>query len=585
MTMERGSGGEANAVDFDHDGLPDLVIRSQAPGKRDVFSADGTRYTFLLRNKGNFQFEDITQSSGFLATRDASATEGRSAQVTVWGDVDNDGDLDVFQGVALDVANDNGDRSELLLNDGQGNFTLASDALPFRAPTEKWPIFGATFLDYNRDGALDLFAGYPWTSTETLPDRLFEGDGKAGFEDVSDRRGFASVEPTVDLLNTSEANHNTWGVTACDLNRDGWPDIMASAYGRARNGLWVGDETGFKNESVQSGFASDQRTDWTTNLNAQCFCSLNPSATDCAGVEAPTIITCDGTLRWDHSSDREPYRLGGNTFSTACADMDNDGDLDLFNFEIVHWDVGDTSDPSELLVNSGPRSAVDNTPVFTRPGNENNGLARDWGIVDYNAGDLTGALFDFDNDGRKDVLIASSDYPGTYAALFLQKADGTFQEVPKALGINYKRAQGIGIADFDRDGDLDVVLGHSRARCDAECLPTSEVHLFRNDIGQDGNWLQVELEGAGGSNKSAIGAQVLIATATGNQLLEVGGGYGHVGIQHDLVQHFGLGDDCVIQQLIVRWPDKDGTIETFNDVAANRRIRIVQGTGTITDVP
>jgi enediyne biosynthesis protein E4 len=578
------TGVRVNAVDIDRDGLADLVVRNQNPGKRDSFAAGGARYTWLLRNKGGFQFEDITQSSGFVTPREGG-DEGRTVQVTVWGDVDNDGDLDAFQGVALDLNNDNGDRSELLLNDGTGKFTLASATPILADTTEKWPVFGAAFLDYNRDGRLDLFVGHPWTTDETLPDQLFEGDGAGGLRDVSKLRGFGSIEPTVETLNESLADHNTWGVTACDLNGDGWPELMASVYGRGLNGLWVGDETGFTNRSTRSKYASDQRTDWTTNLNAQCYCSLNPTAEGCAGVQAPAQISCDGTLRWNHDSDREPYRLGGNSFSTVCGDIDNDGDMDLFDFQIVHWDVGDTSDPSEPLFNQGPVSAVDSTPVFERPGNAALGLARAWKIPDWNAGDLTGALFDFDNDGRKDALIVSSDYPGTYAALFWQKPDGTFQEVPTAFGIDMKRAQGVGIADIDRDGDLDVVLGHSRARCDAECLPTAEVHIFRNDVGQDGKWFQVELVGGDGSNRAAIGAQVRIKTASGVQMSEVNGGHGHVGIQHDLVQHFGLGPDCVIDELRVRWPDQAGTEEVFTAVEVNRRVRITQGTGQIEAIP
>jgi hypothetical protein len=579
------TGVRVNAVDIDGDGLADLVIRNQAPGKRDSFEAGGERYTWLLRNKGGFQFEDITQSSGFIATRDGGPG-GRSVQVTVWGDVDNDGDLDVFQGVALDLNNDNGDRSELMLNDGSGRFTFATPEEVLSDKTSRWPVFGAAFLDYNRDGKLDLFVGHPWTAEETPPDRLFQGDGAGGLRDVSRTRGFPSVPPTLETLNDSQANHNTWGVTACDLNNDGWPEVMASVYGRGLNGLWVGDETGFTNRSTRSSYASDHRTDWRTNLNAQCFCSLNPTAEGCAGVQAPTSISCGGTLRWNHSTDREPYRLGGNTFSTVCADLNNDGRLDLIDFQIVHWDVGDTSDPTELLYNQGTISAVDTTPTFERPGNEVTGTARTWKIPDWNAGDLTGAAFDFDNDGRKDILIVSSDYPGTYAALFWQRPDGTFQEVPIAFGIDLKRSQGVGIADLDRDGDLDVVLGHSRARCDAECLPTSEVRVFRNDVGQDNGWLQVELVGGAASNRAAIGARVEVKTAAGIQVSEVNGGHGHVGIQHDLVQHFGLGADCVtVEELRVRWPDQAGTVEVFADVAANRRVRIVQGSGQLETVP
>jgi len=361
--------------------------------------------------------------------------------------------------------------------------------------------------------------------------------------------------------------------------------------------LWLGGPEGFTDWSIDSGFASDDREDWSTNLNAQCYCKLEPDAEGCDTVpDPPSYFGCTSVdnLRWDHTADSKPHRLGGNTFSTASGDVDNDGDMDLFNFEIVHWDVGDTSDPAELLVNDGAAN-----PVFSRPGNEAMGLTRDWdGNIDYNAGDMTGALFDFDNDGRLDVLIASSDYPYTRAFLFHQKADGKFEEVPMDLGISQPHAHGVAIADFDQDGDLDVVLGHSAARCSSspeECYSklvgskdvfVQEVHAFRNDVGQSGNWLRVNLVGGAGSNRSAIGAVVKVTAGGVTQMREVGGGYGHVGIQHELTQHFGLGTACNVDRVEVRWPDAAGTVEVFNNVRGNYVITIEQGQGVVQyDVP
>jgi len=255
--------------------------------------------------------------------------------------------------------------------------------------------------------------------------------------------------------------------------------------------------------------------------------------------------------------------------------MDNDGDMDLVNFEIVHWDVGDSSDPTELLVNDGGP-----TPHFVRPGNEATGLVRTFdNHIDWNAGDMTGALFDFDNDGRTDILIASSDYPYTRAFLFHQKADGTFEEVTPDKGIAHPRAHGVAVADFDGDGDLDVALGHGLARCqgDSSCYPTHEVHLFRNEIGQDANSLRIALVGGPGSNRAAIGARVRVTAGGVTQTKDVGGGYGHFGIQHELVLTFGLGPVCDVEQVEVRWPDKAGTTEVWKGIRANYTIRLRQG--------
>ncbi|MBM4372363.1 MAG: CRTAC1 family protein, partial [Deltaproteobacteria bacterium] len=250
-------------------------------------------------------------------------------------------------------------------------------------------------------------------------------------------------------------------------------------------------------------------------------------------------------------------------------DVNNDGHIDLLTTEIVHWDVGSSSDPSELLFNDG---GVD--VVFARPGNEQTGLLREH-IPGWNDGDMSAAVFDFDNDGWPDVYIGASDYPGNRGLLFHQRPalPGTFEPVPVEDSFEHNRSHGVVAADLDRDGDLDMVVGHSHARCDPvqpnDCYPTQAIRVFRNVLGQDGNWLQLDLEGGEGCNRSAIGARVTVAAGGITQTQEVDGGHGHYGIQREHVLHFGLGTACEAE-VTVRWPDGPLTTETFTLPAGHR---------------
>ena len=541
--------------DIDSDGWPDLVIRSNTGGED--FSDGGVRNTWVLRNQQDGTFADVTEASGFTTAR--SGRTGRSAPVVVLGDVDNDGDLDAYAGIP-DATNAISETSEVLLNDGAGGFSLGPSESAVRVPNGEMP-YGAAFVDYDRDGNLDLWVAEYSLDGSPAQDRLFRGDGSGAFEEVTEAVGL-QTEPwsSIRTLNQGRSHTQAWAAAACDLNGDGWPELLSSSYGRSPNHLWHNDAGQFANQSVVSGYAFDQRTDWSDNESARCWCMHNPEARDCDGVPEPQYLACaddSDAFRWNHSYDREPFRLGGNSGASICRDIDNDGLVDILTTEIVHWDVGESSDPSELLFNAGGTDIL-----FERPGNEVTGLTREHAGVPWDDGDITGSVFDFDNDGWPDVYIGSTDYAGTRGLLYHQVAARQFEAVLPEEGIDHTRSHGSAVADFDRDGDLDIVVGHSSVRCAADCRDSFEVRLFENQMSVDSNWVQLDLQPGTAMNGSAIGARVSVATDDHTQVQHVDGGHGQWGNQDDRVLHFGLGSHCYAEVTVV-WPDVAGTTETY----------------------
>ncbi len=575
-------GNRLSTADLDHDGYPDLLVHAVSSNQRQSIEDGGRRLVYLLMNRpgpdGGRQFIDETIDSGFFQVRGGSTTELRAAHLAVFADIDNDGDLDGFSGTNTDPnapATDPGDRSEVMLNDGTGHFTLAvpSDSRP--AANQRWPITGASFVDVDHDGKIDLFAGYWYQrygySHLGTQAQLFKGSADGLFTYATAAAGLLT-DATGFAYDTS--HRPAYGVTACDLDDDGSSELLVTAYGRQWNHLWANDGTGkFSERGRPSGFAGDQNTDYKDNQFFACFCTAHPMQADCIGAAIP-VIGCgnppDGL--WGVGSDDQPFRLNGNNFTTWCGDLDNDGDNDLYNAAIRHWHIGESSDASGLLLNG---STAGNFQFF-RPGNEATGMK--WPHVgSWNEGGITAAGGDLDNDGRQEVFVGATDYPDQFGLVFHQLPNGTFEEASAAWGIHHACVSGLAIADFDRDGDLDVVVGSGTARDCSQTWKANEVHLYENK-GTTGGWLLLELVGDGvATNKSAIGAKVTVKAGGHTWTREVGGGYGHMGMQNDTVVHIGTSGCDAVDEVTVRWPNKANTVQTWRKLDSRKRYRLTQG--------
>ena len=570
------TGNRIVSADLDGDGYPDVVISGNATNKRN-------QPVKVLMNRprggGGRTFVDATQDSGFFQVR-AGGMPGdtRSAQVAVFADVDNDGDLDAFSGTYADPTNamtDPGDRSEIMLNDGKGKFTLAPISDPHPNAQSLWPTTGATFTDVDRDGKIDLFVGF-WYARYGSTDygvqaQLYKGAADGTFAAITDAAG---LRTTVNGFAAGTNHRPAYGVTSCDVDGDGAPELMISAYGRQWNMLYQNDGTGvFADVARASGFAGDGDLEYKDNQFFACYCTVHATQADCVGVAAP-ITGCPNPADayWRKGADDQPWRLNGNTFSTLCDDLDGDGKLDLYSAEIHHWHIGESSDSSELARNVGDVGTI----KLARPGNAATGMSWPHPTSDWNEGGLMVAGGDLDQDGLEDVVVAASDYPDQFSLLFHQKPDHTFEEVGKAWGLHHACASGLTMADFDRDGDLDVIVGSGTARDCANLWKTNEVHIYENK-GSGQRWLALRLAGDGQTaNAAAIGACVTVTTGGGTIVKEVGGGYGHMGMQNDTVLSFGLGA-CAAADVDVRWPNQELTRQSFSRVPVSKLLELRQG--------
>jgi hypothetical protein len=567
--------------DFDEDGWPDLVVP--------IGSARGEGRLFLNRpgdDAGPRAFADATESSDFFATRDGEG--GRVTSLVTVADVNDDGHLDAFTGLFRDLnLPPTGDESEIVLGDGAGGFVLAGEPR-----IETWrdaTTSGAAFFDYDLDGALDLFVGYwyeqpPFSGNYGDPPLLFHGEGDGSFTRQDDIGGVELGYSLEDLTNGTSARP-LFGTTACDVSGDGRTDLALAAYGRQFNVLLVSDGDGFQNQSLESGVAGDEHLDYSDDQSYRCFCVQNPD--DCPdGIERPNRAWgCDmaggppGLFRgWYPGVTDQAWLLNGNTFSITCGDVDNDGDLDLYTGEIAHPDVGSASDVSELLIN------VTESPDevrFTRPGREEMGLVPPVAGVADEGGQNNG-MWDFDNDGWLDPYLGGSPYPDNFGWLFHQVQPLQFEWIGEGAGFYHACPHGVGLADFDHDGDQDVIVGTYGC---ADVHGGEQPVRFYENVSNDHDWTNIRLVGAGieagGANRSAIGARVRVTAGGMTQTAEVSGAWGRSALSRDVPVHFGLGDACRIERIEVRWPDPTGTTETFEDIPANYRLEIRQGEGRV----
>ena len=526
------NGGGVAAGDIDGDGLPDLYFTSNLGPDR------------LYRNKGHFQFEDVTERAG------VAGPPGWKSGVTM-ADVNGDGRLDIYVSAVNYLAMHG--RNILYVNNGDGTFT--DRTRPYGLEHVGYST-QAAFFDYDGDGDLDMYLLNSSVHTERLPsshpqrtprhpragDRLFRND-RGHFVDVSER---AHIYGGVEGYGL--------GVVASDLNGDGCPDLY-----------------------VANDFQENDFLYWNN---------------------------CDGTFT--ESIARAAPHTSQFSMGVDAADFNNDGRIDLFVLDMLpdREDILKTSANAEdlsifnLKLQAGYHAQdARNTLQLNR------GLGR-FSDIGYLAGvfatDWSWApLFaDFDNDGLKDIFITNGidrrpndlDYisfvesqaPRDDKALigmmphvplanyaYRNNGDLTFTDMAGPWGLGQPGfSNGAAYVDLDNDGALDLVVNNVNA-------PAA---IYRNRARETGGntYLQVQLQGAG-ANSAGIGAKVIVRAGGKTQLVEQMPTRGFES-SVDPRLHFGLGSAAQVDTLTVIWPDRRFQVKTL--VAANQLLTLSQQDAT-----
>jgi|GEM_PF-604650 len=247
---------------------------------------------------------------------------------------------------------------------------------------------------------------------------------------------------------------------------------------------------------------------------------------------------------------------GGHSYGIEFGDLDSDGDMDYYVSNLAHPRAQPWSDVSMLLINQGaPDYSFENR--F-----EESGFL-------YDEGDLNVAFGDFDNDMDLDIVVVST-YTHHYSRFYRNDGEASFIDVTYETNTAVHDSVGVIWADVDRDGDLDlfIVGKEGKRRC---------VHLFVNRIGQRNNWIEFVLQGTS-SNRDGIGARVAVTAGGITQMRDArGGGGGHSNTQHPRTVHFGLAKNDRIEKITVRWVG--GKIESISCAKPNGLYKIVEGTG------
>lgn len=546
-------------------------------------TTQGLTLLFLLAGssgvRAQIRFEDIAAKAGVkFELRNGAMGEFHQPELMLGGvavlDYNNDGCMDIFfsNGAAMPSLSKTGPQysNRLFRNNCDGTFT---DVTAKAGVAGEGYSMGVAVADYDNDGYADIYV------TGVNRNILYHNRGDGTFEDFTEKAHLSGVDPHYGKL---------WSVSAAwvDVDNDGWLDLVVVNY-------------------VQ----------WDPKLEPKCGSVQQPLYCDPRAYHGTPVQLFRNNHDGTFTDITESSGLGaqlGKGMGVAIADYDGDGLMDIFvandsvpnflfhnlghgKFEEVGMlagvALGDNGRPVASMGADFRDFDNDGRPdlIFTAMRTETYTVFRNTGRSPAFEDDtahsglalatrvLTGwgiGLYDFDNDGFKDVFTANAHFPaldqylGREAALanslFRNKGDGRFEDVSKTAGDDFQIAgqyRGVAFADFDNDGRLDAVVTNANG----------PARLFHNVTPNGGHWLAVKLTGTR-SNRDGIGARVVVTLPSGRKLYNhCTTSVGYASSSEPLVR-FGLGGEALAKLVQIHWPS--GQVQDIYNVRANQVVTI-----------
>lgn len=543
--------------DFNNDGLQDIFFAgNMVPDK-------------LYLNKGNLVFEDVTLKASI------KNFDGWSTGVTI-ADINNDGHLDIYVSRELYDENPEWRRNLVYINNGDGTFTEKAKELSI-ANTER--TRHATFLDFDKDGLLDLFlltqppnpgslSQYHSADNLLIPEyalKLYKNNGSA-FKDVSktagiDRTGFPNA------------------VSASDINNDGWPDLYVANDFYAPDFLFLNNQDGTftsieKNALKQTSYYSmgvdvadinnDQNLDifvldmvsednfrLKSNMSGMNIGAFWKVVEDGGGYQYMynTLQLNNGNETFSNIAQFTGMSATDWSWSNLIADFDNDGLKDTYVTNGLLRDIRNTDADKNVAhyINTTRAQWLQNNP------NAQN-VKSIWDIVDL----------------EKAVSMVPSQPLKNYA--YQNLGDLEFKNTSDEWGLdNESFSNGSAYADLDNDGDLDLVINNIN----------SEAFIYRNnsEAKPNSNYLRIQLVDK--NNRPTFGTRVNIYTQNGVQTLETTNVRGIYSTSEPTL-HFGLKNLTQVDSLTVVWPNGKSTVK--RDISANQLLEISSDESEILEI-